>query len=141
MTKHKRFNKSIEDPEGNTYHVEEYEYSEPVDRDHKGRFFSVDDVRIFRFWGDDCWDIVHQVIEDENKEKWWKVIAVIKFSRGGWVIDRKRLKEWGFGDRALRTVKRDLMRVNLEHTQKYGQPLSESVFDFLRGRRASTRGS
>lgn len=137
MVKRKRLNKSIEDPQGNVYHVEgRFESS---DRDQKERFFSVDDVRIFRFWGDDCWDIVHQVIEDENGEKWWKTIAVIKFSGGRWVIDRKKLKEWGFSDRAIRTAKRDLMRVNLEHTQKHGQPLSESVFDFLRGRPLSTR--
>ena len=132
MVKRKRLNKRIEDPEGNTYCVDGY--LESCVGDRKEWSFAVDDVRIFRFWGDDCWDIVHQVVEDENKEKWWKVIAVIKFSGRRWVIDRKRLKEWGFSERAMRTARRDLRRANERHTESYGHPVSESVFDFLRGR-------
>jgi hypothetical protein len=136
MVTRKRLNKSIQDPEGNTYCVDGY--LESRDGDSEEWYFAVNDVRIFRFWADDCWDIVHQVVEDENEEKWWKVIAIIKFSGGRWVIDRKRLKEWGFGERAVRTARRDLRRANEKHTEKYGHPISESVFYFLRGRRVAT---
>ncbi len=136
MAKHQRLNKKIEDPQGNVYCVAGY--FESSDGARSECRFAVDDVRIFRFWGEDCWDIVHQVVEDKNKEKWWKVVAVIKYSGGRWVIDRKKLREWGFSERAIRTATRDLARVNLEHSQKYDHPVSDSVFDFLRGRRVST---
>jgi hypothetical protein len=135
MVKRKRLNKSIEDPQGNAYHVDGC--FESSDGDQRECQFAVDDLRIFRFWGDDCWDIVHQVVEDENEEKWWKVIAVIKFSGGRWVIDRKKLKEWGFSDRAVRTARGDLKRANDKHAERYGHPVSESVFDCLRGRRGA----